>query len=90
MDFIVRTCTSGGHDVMGRSKVRDGVMIDLRGISSVQIFGDTKTAKVGGGILVRELTKSLGEAGFVTPTSAHPPIQWLIGATKANTSIAVR
>ncbi|KAF4466378.1 6-hydroxy-D-nicotine oxidase [Fusarium albosuccineum] len=64
-DFTVR---SVGHDVIGRTQIENGVTIDLRSIAHVQISKDTKTAKIGGGILTRELIRALGKADLVTPT----------------------
>ncbi|KAM0540821.1 hypothetical protein ACHAPJ_013491 [Fusarium lateritium] len=77
-DFTVR---SGGHDVMGRSQIKNGVTIDLRSIDHVQISKETKTAKIGGGILTRELTRALGKADLVTPTGPIASIGYVGWAT---------
>jgi hypothetical protein len=64
VEFVVRT---GGHDCAGRSQVHDALWIDMRDIDFVNIAEDKTTAKVGGGILLRGLTRALGEEGLVTP-----------------------
>ncbi|KAF4449029.1 6-hydroxy-D-nicotine oxidase [Fusarium austroafricanum] len=64
-DFVVR---SGGHDCAGRSQVNGALTVDMRDIQYVILSDDKTTAKVGGGILIRELTKALDQQGLVTPT----------------------
>jgi FAD/FMN-containing dehydrogenase len=64
VEFVIRT---GGHDCAGRSQVHDLLWIDMRDIDYVEIAQDKATAKVGGGILFKGLTKALGEEGLVTP-----------------------
>lgn len=64
VDFTIR---AGGHDCAGRSQAKDSLMIDLRDINSVHIDESKTSARVGGGTLVRQLTKTLGEQGLVTP-----------------------
>ncbi|ROW04694.1 hypothetical protein VMCG_04745 [Cytospora schulzeri] len=64
VDFNIRT---GGHNCVGRTLVDNALMIDMRDIAYVQVSEDKTTAKLGGGILVGPLLKSLGEYGLVTP-----------------------
>lgn len=66
VDFNIRT---GGHDCAGRSQIPDVLMIDMRDIDYVKVDESKTTARVGGGILTRGLTKALGEHGLITPTS---------------------
>lgn len=64
LEFNIRT---DGHNAVGRTLVDDSLLIDMRDISGVTISEDKKTAKIGGGILVRGLLKALREHGLVTP-----------------------
>lgn len=65
VDFVVRT---GGHDCAGRSQVNHALVIDMRDIRYIEILQDKRTAKIGGGTLIRDLATALGEEGLITPT----------------------
>lgn len=65
VEFSVR---SGGHDCAGRSKIEDGLLIDMRDIKHVVVAADKATARVGGGILLGDLAKGLETKGLLTPT----------------------
>ena len=54
----------GGHSTPGYSTCDDGVVIDLRGINQVSVDPDSKTAKVGGGTLWKELDAATQEHGL--------------------------
>ena len=64
VDFVVR---AGGHDCSGRSQVRNALSIDIRDIAHVHISEDRQTARVGGGIVLRDLAKALDAQGLITP-----------------------
>lgn len=66
IDFNIRT---GGHNCLGRALVEGAVVIDMRDVASVTINEDKKTAKIGGGILTGDLSKTLGSYGLITPWS---------------------
>ncbi|KAI8649070.1 FAD-binding PCMH-type domain-containing protein [Fusarium keratoplasticum] len=65
VDFVVRT---GGHDCAGRSQVNHALVIDMRDIRYIKILQDKRTAKIGGGTLIRDLATALGEEDLITPT----------------------
>lgn len=64
VDFVVR---AGGHDCAGRSQVGGVLTIDVRDIKHVLVSDDEKTARVGGGVVFRDLTKELDARGLITP-----------------------
>ncbi|KAF4335016.1 6-hydroxy-D-nicotine oxidase [Fusarium beomiforme] len=78
VDFVVR---SGGHDCMGRSQVNGALTIDMRGIQHVHVSEDKITARIGGGILTRELTKVLDIHGLITPTAPVASVGYVGWAT---------
>lgn len=64
VEFSVR---SGGHDCAARTLVEGALVIDMRDINYVAVSDDKKSANVGGGILIGQLAKALGEDGLATP-----------------------
>ncbi|KAF3025912.1 hypothetical protein E8E14_014896 [Neopestalotiopsis sp. 37M] len=64
VDFCIR---GGGHDCAGRTQVPGALMIDMRGINYVRVDDGRETARIGGGVLLGDLTKVLGEQGLITP-----------------------
>lgn len=64
VDFVVR---AGGHDCCGRSQVRGALSIDVRDIAHVHVAEDRQTARVGGGVVFRDLAKVLDAHGLITP-----------------------
>ncbi|KAJ0129904.1 hypothetical protein HZ326_26994 [Fusarium oxysporum f. sp. albedinis] len=59
---------SGGHDFYGRSLVDNGVVVDMRSLSSVNVADDQKSASVGGGVIAGDLQQALAKHGLFTPT----------------------
>lgn len=76
--FVVR---SGGHDVQGRSQTAGALRIDMRDIAHVDVAGDRKTARVGGGVLFGPLLKALSAEGLVTPMGSVPDVGYAGWAT---------
>lgn len=75
---------SGGSELTGRIVlgIDDGIILDLRGLNSVTIAGDSASATVGGGILTGELAPALGDRGLFTPIGWHPMVGyagWAMG-----------
>lgn len=64
LDFVVR---SGGHDSNGRTQIAGALMIDMRLIKSVSISSDKKSARIGGGALLRDVAEQLATQELVTP-----------------------
>lgn len=60
---------SGGHDLHGRALIQDGVVIDVRGLTSVNIVAGAPVpyAVVGPGVKTGDLLRVLDENGLVTP-----------------------
>lgn len=63
LDFVVRV---GGHDCAGRSQVGGALTVDLRDIKHVVVGEGGETARVGGGVLFRDLARELDARGLVT------------------------
>ncbi|KAH9901879.1 FAD-binding domain-containing protein [Xylariomycetidae sp. FL2044] len=78
VDFVVR---SGGHDNAGRSQVHDALTIDMRDIKHVYVSADETTARIGGGILFRDLTRALGDRGLVTAVGSIASVGYVGWAT---------
>lgn len=56
---------SGGHSGAAFSTVDDGVVIDVRGLDSIDVDTEARTAWVGAGVTAGELTEALGAHGLV-------------------------
>lgn len=69
--FTVRT---GGHDMFGRSVVRDTVTIDMRDVTHVEIDREARTARVGGGVIVSDLATQLGRQNLATACTTIPVV----------------
>ena len=76
--FTVRT---GGHDMFGRSVISDTVTIDMRDISHVEIDRESRTARVGGGIIVGDLMALLTKEGLATASATIPVVGFAGWAT---------
>lgn len=50
---------NGGNDSTGRAAIDDGVVLDVRSLSSVIFHPDTNTVEVGGGAKIVDLLKNL-------------------------------
>ncbi|GKT49710.1 FAD-linked oxidoreductase auro [Colletotrichum spaethianum] len=59
---------SGGHDMSAaQAQGREGIIIDLRGLDSISINEDKKSARIGGGVLGIKLSKFLQQHKLLTP-----------------------
>ncbi|KAE8350534.1 D-lactate dehydrogenase [Aspergillus coremiiformis] len=63
IEFTVR---GGGHDMLGRAFKHQTVGVDVRLINYVDVEHDSRTARVGGGILIGDLIRKLHERGLAT------------------------
>ncbi|GJC81633.1 FAD-linked oxidoreductase aurO [Colletotrichum liriopes] len=81
---------SGGHDLTAaQAQGRDGVIIDLRGMDSISIAEDKKSARIGGGILGIKLSKFLQQHKLLTPHGWCPTVSitgWALGGGYGYTS----
>jgi hypothetical protein len=57
---------SGGHDPFGRSAGPNSLLIDLRGLNSIEIAGDRRSAILGGGVTLGQASKFIEEHGLTT------------------------
>ncbi len=64
----------GGHDVAGRSIADGCLVVDLREIKAIKISEDKKTARIGGGVLIGDVVKTLTPQKLVTPFGYFPTI----------------
>ncbi|KAJ5128222.1 hypothetical protein N7448_001940 [Penicillium atrosanguineum] len=71
LPFSVR---GGGHDMYGRSQIHEGITIDMREISHVEVEVENLTARVGGGVISMSLLKALEVHGVTTPHSVTPTV----------------
>ncbi|RYP43248.1 hypothetical protein DL768_010017 [Monosporascus sp. mg162] len=78
VDFVIR---GGGHDCGGRTQVRSALTIDVRGLDYVRVAEDGKTAAVGGGVILRNLTRVLDGRGLVTPVGTVASVGYVGWAT---------
>jgi FAD binding domain-containing protein/berberine-like enzyme len=58
----------GGHNGAGLGSVDDGLVIDLRGLRTVEVDPEQKTVRVGGGCTWGEVDRATGEHGLATPS----------------------
>jgi FAD/FMN-containing dehydrogenase len=57
----------GGHSFSGLSTRDDGMQIDLRGLKSITVDPDARTARAGGGVLWGEFDAATQQHGLHTP-----------------------
>jgi FAD/FMN-containing dehydrogenase len=58
---------SGGHSVAGNSTCDDGIVIDLRGLNTIEVDPQAKVARAGGGVSWGEFDAATQEHGLHTP-----------------------
>jgi len=58
---------AGGHSMAGRSVPEDGLVVDVRGLRSVEIDPAARTARVGAGLLLGELDQATQVHGLAVP-----------------------
>ncbi|KAF5862908.1 hypothetical protein ETB97_010949 [Aspergillus alliaceus] len=74
IEFTVRV---GGHDMLSRTFKDMIVGVDLRLINHVAIDENHLTARVGGGILIGDLSRKLHEHGLATATGTISPVGYV-------------
>ncbi len=65
---------SGGHDNAGSSACDGGMVIDLGGMKTVQLYPKRRSARIGSGLNVSELYHSLERYGFTTASGTCPSV----------------
>jgi FAD/FMN-containing dehydrogenase len=71
----------GGHDLRGRCMIQDGLVLDLRKLSSIQIDRERGVAVIGGGCLNETVAQKLSDEGFMTTFPAVPCVGYAGWAT---------
>ena len=56
----------GGHDLVGRSRPDQALILDLREFKDVEIVDEGQAAIIGGGILAQDLADALAKTGHAT------------------------
>jgi FAD/FMN-containing dehydrogenase len=64
---LVIAVRGGGHSFAGLSTCDDGMQIDLRGLKSITVDPDARTARAGGGVLWGEFDAATQKHGLHTP-----------------------
>jgi FAD/FMN-containing dehydrogenase len=57
---------AGGHSVAGLSLCDDGIVLDVRGISDIEIDPDARVARIGGGAIWADVDRALQPYGLAT------------------------
>lgn len=65
LPFVVR---SGGHDAFNRSTIQDGLMLDVRGLDSINLSSNRQSVTIGGGVSGGNLIEFLDDHGLITPS----------------------
>ena len=58
----------GAHNGAGLGTVDDGIVLDLGGLKSIEVFPGSRTVRVGGGCTWGEVDAATGEHGLATPS----------------------
>lgn len=78
LPFTVR---SGGHDIFGRAQIENGITIDMRDISHINVEEESQTVRVGGGVITLDLMRELYKHSRVTPHGNTPSVGYVGWAT---------
>lgn len=65
---------SGGHNPNGYATNDGGIVVDLRLMNNIHIDIDTRTARVGGGVIAGDLVQEAAEFGLAAVTGLHPKV----------------
>src|SRR5436305_2032533 len=57
----------GGHNGGGLGSVDDGLVIDLSQLNAIEVDPSAKMARVGGGVLLKDLVAATAEHGLTVP-----------------------
>jgi FAD/FMN-containing dehydrogenase len=64
----------GGHHAAGFAMVADGLVIDLSGLTDVDVDLETRIAKAGPGVLAGSMHRATQKTGLVLPTGTVPSV----------------
>jgi FAD/FMN-containing dehydrogenase len=65
---------SGGHSYAGYSTLSDGVVLDLRRLSSVKVDQRNRTATIGAGSQLIDVSSALARKGATIPSGSCPSV----------------
>lgn len=71
------TIRGGGHDLFHRCMANDAVVVDLRDIAHVHVNPESQSARIGGGVLVREVAAQLAKENLATACSVIPTVGYV-------------
>ncbi|KAJ5893179.1 hypothetical protein N7504_009870 [Penicillium tannophilum] len=74
LSFTIR---AGGHDMFGRCQVDGAVTIDMREFTYVHVDTESRTARVGGGVISINLIKELEKFKMVVPHPVTPTVGYV-------------
>ncbi|KAH8891518.1 FAD-binding domain-containing protein [Thozetella sp. PMI_491] len=78
---IKLTVRSGGNDFGERSRIQNGIVLDLRSINFTTLAEDSQSVRIGGGTIIGPLIKFLDGKGLDTPTGWAPTVGYISWAT---------
>ncbi|KAH8168614.1 FAD binding domain-containing protein [Sarocladium implicatum] len=70
------TIRAGGHDMSTRFAAQDTVQIDLRDIAHVHVAKDRVSARIGGGVLTKDLLDALAKEGLMAVFPNAATVGW--------------